>query len=49
MSWPYLRCTVRLWLSEKKRIRSLHVEEKNKEDENEEDMVPSFAGTYEAL
>jgi type IV secretory pathway VirD2 relaxase len=25
------------------------VEEKNKEDENEEDMVPSFAETYEAL
>jgi hypothetical protein len=25
------------------------VEEKNKEDENEEDMVPSFAKTYEAL
>jgi hypothetical protein len=25
------------------------VEEKNKEDENEEDMVPSFAETYAAL
>jgi hypothetical protein len=25
------------------------VEENNKEDENEEDMVPSFAETYEAL
>jgi hypothetical protein len=25
------------------------VEEKNKEDENEQDMVPSFAETYEAL
>jgi hypothetical protein len=25
------------------------VEEKNKEDENEEDMGPSFAKTYEAL
>jgi hypothetical protein len=25
------------------------VEEKNKEDENEEDMVSSFAETYEAL
>jgi hypothetical protein len=25
------------------------VEEKNKEDENEEDMVPSFAETYEPL
>jgi hypothetical protein len=25
------------------------VEEKNKEDENEQDMVPSFAVTYEAL
>jgi hypothetical protein len=25
------------------------VEEKNKEDENEQDMVPSFAKTYEAL
>jgi hypothetical protein len=25
------------------------VEEKNKEDENEEDMVPNFAETYEAL
>jgi hypothetical protein len=25
------------------------VEEKNKEDKNEEDMVPSFAETYEAL
>jgi hypothetical protein len=25
------------------------VEGKNKEDENEEDMVPSFAKTYEAL
>jgi hypothetical protein len=25
------------------------VEEKNLEDENEEDMVPSFAETYEAL
>jgi hypothetical protein len=25
------------------------VEEKNKEDENEEDIVPNFAKTYEAL
>jgi hypothetical protein len=25
------------------------VEEKNKEDENKQDMVPSFAKTYEAL
>jgi ribosomal protein S19E (S16A) len=25
------------------------VEEKNKEDKNEQDMVPSFADTYEAL
>jgi hypothetical protein len=25
------------------------VEEKNKEDENEQDMVPSFTETYEAL
>jgi hypothetical protein len=25
------------------------VEEKNKEDEKEQDMVPSFAATYEAL
>jgi arginine decarboxylase-like protein len=25
------------------------VEEKNKEDEKEQDMVPSFAETYEAL
>jgi hypothetical protein len=25
------------------------VEEKNKEDENEQDMVPCFAETYEAL
>jgi hypothetical protein len=25
------------------------VEDKNKEDENEQDMVPSFAETYEAL
>jgi hypothetical protein len=25
------------------------VEEKNKEDENEQDMVPSFAETYKAL
>jgi arginine decarboxylase-like protein len=25
------------------------VEEKNKEDENKQDMVPSFAETYEAL
>jgi hypothetical protein len=25
------------------------VEEKNKEDENEQDMVPTFAETYEAL
>jgi hypothetical protein len=25
------------------------VEEKNKEDENEQDMVPSFVETYEAL
>jgi hypothetical protein len=25
------------------------VKEKNKEDENEQDMVPSFAETYEAL
>jgi hypothetical protein len=25
------------------------VEEKNKEDKNEEDMLPSFAETYEAL
>jgi hypothetical protein len=30
-------------------VSTRSVEEKNKEDENEEHMVPSFAETYEAL
>jgi hypothetical protein len=30
-------------------VSTRSVEEKNKEDENEEDMMPSFAETYEAL
>jgi hypothetical protein len=29
-------------------VSTRSVEEKSKEDENEEDMVPSFAETYEA-